>query len=150
MGGANESIRAGIAIVVAAALLLPATASALDPPEPLNVLFMANGYYLQETHIEDHFLNLGYAVTKRKDYQIKGTVGTGFDAFTSRIGDFSAGTPAETKTSGYGPYIIDAYSDDSYPGSGPRGDVVLWHTTSVGGGSRPYGVYSGVEIVPWP
>jgi hypothetical protein len=72
-GGANESIRAGIAIVVAAALLLPATASALDPPEPLNVLFVANGYYIQETHIEDHFLDLGYAVTRRKDYQIKGT-----------------------------------------------------------------------------
>jgi hypothetical protein len=72
-GVANESIRAGIALAVVVVVLLPATASALDPPAPLSVLFVANGYYIQETHIEDHFLDLGYAVTRRKDYQIKGT-----------------------------------------------------------------------------
>ncbi|HUT78529.1 MAG TPA: hypothetical protein VM285_12625, partial [Polyangia bacterium] len=73
-GGANESIRAGIVIAFAAALLLPATASALDPPEPQSVLFVANGYYQQETIIRNHLLSSGaYTVAVKKDYQIKGT-----------------------------------------------------------------------------
>ncbi len=60
----------------------------------------------------------------------------------------------DTNTSGYGPYIIDAYSDDSYPGEGPRGDIVLWHTVSVWNGkappdNTPYGVYTGKEVIPW-
>jgi hypothetical protein len=74
-GGANESILAGIAIAFAAALLLPATASALDPPEPRSVLFVANGYYPQETIIRNHLLSNGaYTVTVKKDYQITGTL----------------------------------------------------------------------------
>jgi hypothetical protein len=75
MGGANESILAGIALAFAAALLLPATASALDPPEPQSVLFVSNGYYQQETIIRNHLLSSGaYTVTVKKDYQVTGTL----------------------------------------------------------------------------
>jgi hypothetical protein len=71
----NESILAGIAIAFAAALLLPATASALDPPAPRSVLFVSNGYYQQETIIKNHLLSSGaYTVAVKKDYQITGTL----------------------------------------------------------------------------
>ena len=71
-------------------------------------------------------------------------------------GDIVAGNPHTTNTSGYGPYIIDSFSDYSFPGSGPGGDIVLWHTTSVWNGTpqndpnhTPYGVYTGQEVIPW-
>jgi hypothetical protein len=66
-------------------------------------------------------------------------------------GMIEAVDPGETLTKGYGPYIIDAYSDDEYPGTGPDGDVVLWHTISVWDGTvfRPYGVYTGEETIQW-
>jgi hypothetical protein len=54
----------------------------------------------------------------------------------------------DTLTSGYGPCIIDTYSDDTYPGSGPNGEVVLYHLISTWG-FGPYGVYSGKEIIEW-
>ncbi|MFO8073387.1 MAG: hypothetical protein R6V85_16095 [Polyangia bacterium] len=53
--------------------------------------------------------------------------------------------PNQTNTSGYGPYIIDAYSDDIYDGGG---SVNIWHTVSVWG-YGPYGVYTGEEDIPW-
>ena len=63
-------------------------------------------------------------------------------------GDFAFLTPADTKTYGYGPYIIDAYSDKKYTGD----DITLWHTISVWDGSinTPYGVYTGSEVISWP
>ncbi|MCK9460977.1 MAG: hypothetical protein M0R80_15180 [Proteobacteria bacterium] len=66
-------------------------------------------------------------------------------------GDFAALDPDPTLTFGYGPYIIDAFSDDTYPGNGPDGGVVLWHTISVWNGTEqtPYGVYTGKEVIPW-
>jgi len=69
-------------------------------------------------------------------------------------GDFAIDPldPYPTLTFGYGPYIIDAFSDDTYPGTGPGGDVVLWHTISVWQGPNsdtPYGVYTGKEVIPW-
>jgi len=73
MGGANNSIRAGGLVLFATLLLLPSLTLALDPPDPLNVLFVANGYYDQEDDLEDHFLDLGCTVTKMKDYKVKGT-----------------------------------------------------------------------------
>jgi hypothetical protein len=59
--------------------------------------------------------------------------------------------PLVTETAGYGPYIIDEFSDDTYPGLGPDGDIVLWHTISVWQGTvtTPYGVYTGSEVIPW-
>jgi hypothetical protein len=54
-------------------IVSPSVASALDPPDPLNVLFVANGYYNQEDEIEDHFIDLGYTVTVMKSYQVRGT-----------------------------------------------------------------------------
>jgi hypothetical protein len=65
----------------------------------------------------------------------------------------SALNPTETRTAGYGPYIIGEYSDGEYPGTGPSGDMVLWHTISVWQGpssQTPYGVYTGDEVIPWP
>ncbi|MFO8071118.1 MAG: hypothetical protein R6V85_04510, partial [Polyangia bacterium] len=59
--------------------------------------------------------------------------------------DFSTPSPHDTNTSGYGPYIIDAYSGDTYPGDA-GGDIELWHTISVWG-AGPYGVYSGKEVI---
>ncbi len=60
-------------LVLTVGIVSPSVASALDPPDPLNVLFAANGYYTQEDEIEDHFIDLGYTVTVIKDYQLKGT-----------------------------------------------------------------------------
>jgi hypothetical protein len=49
--------------------------AAADPPEPLSVLLVANGYYQQETIIKNHLLSSGaYMVTVKKDYQITGTL----------------------------------------------------------------------------
>jgi hypothetical protein len=58
--------------------------------------------------------------------------------------------PMDTKTAGYGAYIIDAYSDSVFTGD----DIVLWHTISVWQGDdptnpTPYGVYTGSEVIPW-
>jgi hypothetical protein len=60
---------------------------------------------------------------------------------------FSIVAPMDTKTAGYGAYIIDAYSDNEYTGD----DIVLWHTISVWQGTvdTPYGVYTGSEVIPW-
>lgn len=61
--------------------------------------------------------------------------------------------PVTTNTAGYGPYIIDAFSDSTYPGSDPTGqNVTLWHTISVWqgpGSGTPYGTYTGSEAIPW-
>jgi hypothetical protein len=67
------------------------------------------------------------------------------------LGSFAAVDPWTTNTAGYGPYIIDAYSDSEYTGA----DIALWHTISVWQGDSPtsptpYGVYTGSEVVPWP
>ncbi len=53
-----------------------------------------------------------------------------------------------TKTSGYGWYIIDPYSEGQYDGDGY---IDVWHTITVwrGGPNRPYGVYTGKEEIPW-
>ncbi len=60
-------------LVLMVGIVSPSVASALDPPDPLNVLFVANGYYNQEDAIEDHFIDLGYTVTVMKSYQVRGT-----------------------------------------------------------------------------
>ena len=64
--------------VLLGALLAPLAAKA-DPPAPLNVLFVANGWCSQEDDIENHLLDLGYTVTRMKDYKVKGT--TSFTAY---------------------------------------------------------------------
>jgi hypothetical protein len=69
-------------------------------------------------------------------------------------GDFASLSPSYQKTYGYGPYIIDGLGDTTYPGSGPNGDIVLWHTISVWQGDNPptrtpYGVYTGSEVISW-
>jgi hypothetical protein len=66
-------------------------------------------------------------------------------------GDLGDVSPTPTATKGYGPYIIDAFSDATAPGSGPNQGIVLWHTISVwdGTSATPYGVYSGSEVIPW-
>jgi hypothetical protein len=53
--------------------------------------------------------------------------------------------PTMTETSGYGPYIIDAYIEHD----GLSGDIGLYHTISIWG-EGPYGVYTGYEEVAWP
>jgi hypothetical protein len=66
--------------------------------------------------------------------------------------DFVNTPPHTTKTAGYGPYIIDEFSDATYPGSDPTGQsITLWHTISVWQGTvdTPYGVYTGSEVIPW-
>jgi hypothetical protein len=56
--------------------------------------------------------------------------------------------PHEMETWGYGPYIIDRYSDHSWTaGSGQEGPQ-FYHLISTWG-AGPYGVYSGEEIIPW-
>jgi hypothetical protein len=55
------------AFVFLAALLAPLAAKA-DPPAPLNVLLVANGWCSHEDDIENHFLDLGFMVTRIKDY----------------------------------------------------------------------------------
>ena len=62
--------------------------------------------------------------------------------------DFDHLAPSLTKTKGYGPYIIDAYSDSEYTGN----PITLWHTISVWDGTTntPYGVYTGSEVISWP
>ena len=47
-GGVNEAAGAVLIASVAVLLLLPSVAAAIDPPDPLNVLFVANGWYNQE------------------------------------------------------------------------------------------------------
>ncbi|MFO8071333.1 MAG: hypothetical protein R6V85_05600, partial [Polyangia bacterium] len=44
-------------------LLLPRLGLAVDPPDPLSVLFVADGWYQQEDDIETHLLDLGHDVT---------------------------------------------------------------------------------------
>ncbi|MFO8072531.1 MAG: hypothetical protein R6V85_14385, partial [Polyangia bacterium] len=54
-------------------LLLPNPGLALEPPDPLEVLFVANGWYDQEDDIEAHLLDLDHEVTVKKDYQVYGS-----------------------------------------------------------------------------
>jgi hypothetical protein len=61
--------------------------------------------------------------------------------------------PHKLETKGYGPYIIDRYSDKEWsPDSGMVGPkfyhlISTWHGAIIN--DAPYGVYSGSEIVPW-
>ena len=73
MGGANDSIRGGAWILLIVVLIFPSVAAAIDPPDPLNVLFVANGWYDQEDDIEEHLLDLGCDVTVKKDYRVYGS-----------------------------------------------------------------------------
>jgi hypothetical protein len=64
-----------LAAVVALAALTSARPAAADPPTPVSVLFVANGYYQQETIIRNHLLSSGaYTVTVKKDYQVTGAL----------------------------------------------------------------------------
>ena len=65
-------VRAVAVFVLLGTIVAPLAAQA-DPPTPLNVLFVANGWCSQEDDIENHFLDLGYNVTLIKDYKVKGT-----------------------------------------------------------------------------
>jgi hypothetical protein len=59
--------RAVAVFALLGAILAPLAAEA-DPPAPLNVLFVANGWCSYEDDIENHFLDLGFMVTRIKDY----------------------------------------------------------------------------------
>ena len=79
-----RGVRAVAMFVLLGALLAPLAAEA-DPPEPLNVLFVANGWCSQEDDIENHFLDLGYNVTRMKDYKVKGTTSfAGYDLIVAQ------------------------------------------------------------------
>ncbi|MFO8070579.1 MAG: DUF4185 domain-containing protein [Polyangia bacterium] len=61
-------------------LLLPRLGSAFDPPDPLSVLFVADGWYEQEDEIESHLIDLGYDVAVKADYQVYGSTDlSGYD-----------------------------------------------------------------------
>ena len=62
----GRTVRFVSAIALVGVIFLPMLASA-TPPTPLNVLFVANGWCSQEDAIENHFLDLGYNVTRIKD-----------------------------------------------------------------------------------
>ena len=69
----ETNIRVLCGLVATAILLLPRISLALDPPDPLNVLLVANGWYTQEDDIETHLLDLGYDVVVKKDYRVYGS-----------------------------------------------------------------------------
>jgi len=146
------------AIALVGAILLPVLASA-TPPTPLNVLFVANGYYTQENDIENHFLDLGYTVTLVRS-SIEDSVivllSNHLQIPSPNVLARTAGlsmpwllsSSASTNTDGYGPYIIDRYTQHD----GLTGNIGLYHTVSVwhGGLFTPYGVYTGYEEITWP
>jgi hypothetical protein len=56
-----------LALAVALAALISARPAAADPPTALSVLFVAGGYYVQETQIEQHLLATGaFTVTRMR------------------------------------------------------------------------------------
>jgi hypothetical protein len=56
-----------LAAEVAMAVLTAALPAAADPPTPISVLFVAGGYYVQETQIEQHLLATGaFTVTRMR------------------------------------------------------------------------------------
>jgi hypothetical protein len=256
-GSDSYSVRAVLIASVAVVLLLPSVAAALDPPDPLNVLFVANGWYDQEDDIEEHLLDLGCDVTVKKDYRVYGStdlsvydlivitefapglsysalgniessevpvlITEGFGELSVKLAKFGEGEsayvmlsnhpivdwpqragmvaaaavgtknnpitdhssdgfsrfdytwemghvffrwasggspwswsePEDTGTTGYGPYIIDAFTELTteylYPGDIHYAE--LWYTTSVWNGSNlpgAYGVYttSSTHVIP--
>jgi hypothetical protein len=42
----------------------------VEEPQPIDILFVANGYYQQEDDIENRLMAGGYNIVKKKDYQI--------------------------------------------------------------------------------
>ncbi|MFO8070265.1 MAG: hypothetical protein R6V85_00200, partial [Polyangia bacterium] len=60
--GGRCRLGAPAALAAAMVLLLPRLGLAVDPPDPLSVLFVAGGWYQQEDEIETHLLDLGYDV----------------------------------------------------------------------------------------
>jgi hypothetical protein len=69
----------GITVIVFLGALIAPFAAEADPPAPLSVLLVANGWCSHEDDIENHFSDLGYTVTRIKDYKVKST--TSFAAY---------------------------------------------------------------------
>jgi hypothetical protein len=70
----RRSIGGGCIFLAALGFLSAARPAVADPPTPVPVLLVANGYYVQETQIEQHLLATGaFSVTRIKDYKLKST-----------------------------------------------------------------------------